>query len=124
MKNYLMLCVAGISLIFAGASCEKEQPATNIEGNYSGVLNGVYDGEDTLNGAYPVYVTAATKNKVKVEANLFGSFEVLVTQNGENVVPVSTDEIVYEFLYQSSLKELSFKYYKNGDSTVYVGTKP
>ena len=105
-------------------SCEKEEPAKTVEGNYSGVLDGIYDGDDTLKGGFPVYVTATTKNKVKVEGNLFGSFEVLVTQQGINVDPVSTDDEVYMFLYQGDLKELSFRYYKNGDSTFYVGTKP
>lgn len=105
-------------------SCEKEEPAKEIEGNYSGVLDGVYDGEDTLTGNFPVYATATTRNKIKVEGNLFGSFEVLVTQQGINVDPVSTDDEVFQFLYQGDLKELSFRYYKDGDSTVYVGTKP
>ena len=124
MKKYLALCFVGALLIFAGFSCEKEQPAKNIEGNYSGVLDGVYDGEDTLVGSYPVYATATTKNKIKIEGNLFGSFEVLVSQNGVNVIPVSTDEVIYQFLYSGTDKEIEFRYYKDGDSTFYIGTKP
>lgn len=124
MKKYLTIILASVLLIFTGASCDKEKPAENIEGNYTGVLSGIYDGEDTLVGNYPVYATATSKNKVRIEANLFTPFEVLVTQNGVNVIPVSTDDVIFEFLYQGSLNELSFKYYKSGDSTVYVGTKP
>lgn len=124
MKKYFALCLVSGLLIFVGFSCEKEQPAKNIEGNYSGVLKGTYDGEDTITGGYPVYATSSTKNKVTIQGNLFGEFEVLVSQNGVNVVPVSTDDVIYEFLYQGDLNELSFRYYKNGDSTYYVGTKP
>lgn len=123
MKKFasIALITGVISII---AACEKEQPAKNVEGNYTGYLSGTYDGDDTLNNNYPVYTTATSKNQVKIESTLFPSFEVLVTQKGINVVPVSSDNEVYEFLYQGALKELSFKYYKNGDSTSYVGTKP
>lgn len=124
MKRYaklgLLVGIIGITSI----ACEKEQPAENIAGNYSGVINGVYDGNDSVAANYPVFATATTKNKVKIEGTLFPAFEVLVSQNGVNVIPVSTDAEVYEFLYQGSLKELSFKYYKNGDTTEYIGTKP
>ena len=124
MKRLALYALFVATTFSLSTSCEKEEPAKDIEGNYSGVLDGVYDGEDTLMGGYAVYATATTRNKIKVEGTLFGSFEVLVTQQGINVDPVSTDEEVYQFLYQGDLKELSFKYYKNGDSTTYVGTKP
>jgi len=120
---YIFGALLGSSLLIG---CEKEQPAENVQGNYTGVFQGVYDGNDTINGNFPVFVTASTKNKVLVEGTLFSSFEVLVTQQGINVDPVSTDDNVKAFLYQGdeSLKELSFSYYKNGDTAVYVGTKP
>lgn len=124
MKKYLTLCLTGTLLIITAYSCEKEEPAVTIEGNYSGVIKGTYDGDDTLAGNYPVYATATSKNKVKIEGTLFPSFEVLVSQNGLNVIPVSTDDEVFEFLYQGDQKELSFRYYKNNDSTYYIGTKP
>ena len=125
MKKYLSIIAVGGLFLFAGYSCEKEQPAGNIEGNYTGALSGIYDGNDTINGSYPVFATATSKNKIKIEATLFPPFEVLVTQSGENVIPVSNDDPeVVDFLYQGALKELSFTYYKNGDTTVYVGTKP
>lgn len=124
MKKYVTLGLAASIIAIASVSCEKEQPAENIAGNYTGVLLGTYNGVDTINGSYPVYATATTKNKIKIEGTLFPSFEVLVTQQGINVDPVSSDHEVFEFLYAGDDKELSFKYYKNGDSTQYVGTKP
>lgn len=115
--------IAGLSLLFG---CEKEQPAKNVEGNYTGVFQGVFQGNDTINANLPVFVTASTKNKVFIEGTLFSNFEVLVTQQGLNVDPVSTDANLNAFLYQGdeTLKELSFTYYNNGDTAVYVGTKP
>lgn len=124
MKRYLRLLVVVAAAGIVTVGCEKEQPAKNIEGNYTGVLSGTYDGNDTIIASYPVFATSTTTNKIKIEGTLFPAFEVLVSQNGINVVPVSTDSEVYEFLYQGDLKELSFKYYKNGDTTDYVGTKP
>lgn len=124
MKQYLKIGIGLAFMTILALSCEKEQPAENIQGNYSGYLSGVYDGNDTIIANYPVYATATTKNKIKIEGGMFPSFEVLVSQNGINVIPVSTDNEVYDFLYQGDLKELSFKYYKNGDSTDFVGTKP
>jgi hypothetical protein len=128
MKRSFILISTAIFGIVALASCDKEQPAENVQGNYTGVLDAVYDGDDTLNGSYPVFVTATTKNKVLIEGSLFSSFEVLVTQQGVNVDPVSTDENVAAFLYQGDVnngqKELSFTYYNNGDTAIYVGTKP
>lgn len=124
MKKYITLGLAAGIIAIASVSCEKEQPAENIAGNYTGVLQGTYNGVDTINASYPVFATANTKNKIKIEGTLFPSFEVLVTQQGINVDPVSTDNEVYEFLYAGDGNELSFKYYKNGDSTYYVGTKP
>ncbi|MBD3637284.1 MAG: hypothetical protein HUJ25_08035 [Crocinitomicaceae bacterium] len=124
MKKHLALFVTAGVVLSAIVGCEKEQPAENVSGNYSGVLEGTYSGQDTLVGSYPVYASVVSTNKVKIEANLFPAFEVLVSQNGVNVIPVSTDNEVFQFLYQGDLNELSFKYYKNGDSTKYVGTKP
>jgi hypothetical protein len=124
MKNHIKLgLLFGLLTIFA-ISCEKEQPAKNIEGNYTGTLSGIYSGQDTIIQNYPVFATSSTKNKILVQSTIFTDFEVLVSQNGINVIPVSTTSEVPEFLYQGDLNELSFKYYKNGDSTVYVGTKP
>ncbi|MCB9222818.1 MAG: hypothetical protein R2780_10805 [Crocinitomicaceae bacterium] len=124
MKKLFIYSAFVISVFGFTTSCEREEPAKHIEGNYTGVLDGKYDGDDTLKGGFPVYATATTRNKIKIEGDLFGSFEVLVTQQGINVDPVSTDEEIYQFLYQGDLKELSFRYYHNGDSTIYVGTKP
>lgn len=124
MKKAHFILFSAVIGFAAFTACEKEQPAVNVEGNYTGVLDAVYDGDDTLKGSYPVYVTATSKNKVKVEGTLFPAFEVLVTQQGVNVDPVSTDANVHQFLYQGNLRELSFTYYKNGDTAVYVGTKP
>ncbi|MEO9531861.1 MAG: hypothetical protein ABJG68_11395 [Crocinitomicaceae bacterium] len=124
MKKAHLILFSAVIAISAVTSCEKEQPAENVEGNYTGVLDAKYDGVDTLNGSYPVFVTATTKNKVLVEGTLFPAFEVLVTQQGVNVDPVSTDANVHAFLYQGNLNELSFTYYKGGDTAVYVGTKP
>jgi len=127
MKRSTILFSLAILGAAAIASCEKEQPAVNVEGNYTGVFQGVVDGEDTIKADYPVFATSTTKNKVKIEGSLFSSFEVLVTQQGINVDPVSTDENVGAFLYQGDVngtKELSFSYYKNGDTAHYVGTKP
>jgi len=121
--SIFMLGIGIIGLV----SCDKENPAETIEGNYSGVISGVYQGQDTLAGngdTYPVYATAITRNKIEIQGSLFSTFEVLVTEQGINVDPVSTDENVYEFLYQGDLKELSFKYYKDGDSAYFVGHKP
>lgn len=122
-STFLLGTIVATALLIG---CEKEQPAENVQGNYTGVFQGVYDGNDTLNANYPVFVTATTKNKVLVEGTLFSNFEVLVTQQGLNVDPVATDENVSAFLYQGdeSLKELSFTYYKNGDTAIYTGTKP
>jgi hypothetical protein len=124
MKKLAIYSLLIGTLFSVATSCERDEPAKTIEGNYTGVLDGVYDGVDTLIGNYPVYATATTRNKIKVEGALFGIFEVLVTTQGINVDPVSTDDEVFQFLYQGDLKELSFKYYKNDDTTEFVGTKP
>ncbi|UKN01858.1 hypothetical protein K6119_19225 [Paracrocinitomix mangrovi] len=123
MKKYLALPVTALIIGLIVGSCEKEQPAETIAGNYSGVLSGVYNGVDTLAGNVPVLATVVSKNKVKIDGDLFPAFEVLVTTKGINVEPVSTDDEVFYFLYQGNLNELSFKYYKDGDSTHYTGTK-
>jgi hypothetical protein len=124
MKKLAIYSLLIGTLFSVATSCERDEPAKTIEGNYTGVLDGVYDGVDTLIGNYPVYATATTRNKIKIEGALFGNFEVLVTTQGINVDPVSTDDEVFQFLYQGDLKELSFKYYKNDDTTEFVGTKP
>lgn len=123
MKKSLSIIVAAGLICFA--SCEKEQPAENVAGTYSGVLQGKHDGNDILLGNHSVRVSTTTKNKCLVEIDsIYNSFEVLVTQQGINVDPVSTDEEVSAFLYQGELKELSFTFNKNGDTAIYVGTKP
>jgi hypothetical protein len=127
MKKSTLLLSAAIFGLIALTSCDKEQPAENVAGDYNGVFQGKYDGEDTINGSYSVYVTTTTKNKVLIEGTLFSNFEVLVTQQGINVDPVATDDNVGAFLYQGDVNnsnELSFSYYKNGDTAHYVGSKP
>ena len=122
-KIFIFTLIIGVTTITFN-SCEKEQPAENVSGDYTGVLEGKYDGDIILEPEHKVRVTAKTKNKALVEGDLFSSFEVLVTQQGINVDPVSTDEKLSAFLYQGELKELSFTYNKNGDTAVFVGTKP
>jgi hypothetical protein len=124
MKKAHFILFSAVLSFATFTSCEKEQPAVNVEGNYIGFLDAKFDGDDTLNGSYPVFVTSITKNKVRIEGTLFPDFEVLVTQQGVNVDPVSTDNNVHAFLFQGTLNELSFTYYRSGDTAVYVGTKP
>lgn len=123
MKKTLSIIVAAVFICFT--SCEKEQPAKNVEGTYSGVLEGVHDGNDILLGNHAVRVTTTSKNKCMIEIDsIYSPFEVLVTQQGINVNPVSTDDEVSAFLFQGELNELSFTFNKNGDTAVYIGTKP
>ena len=113
----------GLGLIVV-SSCEKDNPAETVEGNYTGVIDGVWHGIDTLKGSYPVFATEISKNKVEIQGSLFSTFQVLVTKQGINVDPVSTDDNVLQFLYQGDLKELTFTYAKDGDAISYTGTKP
>lgn len=123
MKKSILFIAAAVLVIFV--SCEKEQPAENVAGTYSGVLEGKHDGNTILLANHSVRVTTTTKNKCLVEIDsIFSTFEVLVTQQGINVDPVSTDEEVSAFLYQGELRELSFTFNKNGDTAVYIGVKP
>jgi hypothetical protein len=113
----------GLGLITV-SSCEKDNPAETVQGNYTGVIDGEWQGIDTLKGNYPVFATEISKNKVELQGSLFSTFQVLVTKQGINVDPVATDDNVLQFLYQGDLKELTFTYAKDGDTISYTGTKP
>ncbi|MEX1001884.1 MAG: hypothetical protein WDZ35_07205 [Crocinitomicaceae bacterium] len=123
MKKIVLLSFLVALGCFVCTSCEKDEPAEDISGNYTGVMSGTYDGNDTLITNYTVAVSALSKNEVSVSGDIFPSFKVLVTQKGLNVKPVATDNEVVAFLYEGDLKELSFEYHKNGNIFNYSGTK-
>ena len=123
MKKLLLSAVILGAGVLSVTSCEKEQPAEDMSGTYTGLMTGVLDGNDTIMQNYQVLVSSVSKNKVAVEGSTFPTFEVLVTKEGINVKAVSTDDEVKQFLYQGNDQELSFKFYKNGDSSIYQGFK-
>ena len=111
------------ALVVSTSSCEKEEPAKTMSGNYSGILEGKYDGVTLLETGYPVRVSVVSKNKVLIEGDAFSNFEALVTQQGINVDPVSVNENMRALLYSGADEELSFIYVSAGDSASYIGKK-
>lgn len=124
MKLFSLSSFTVVVLLVALTSCKKNKPSYEIEGNYSGNFQGVYQGNDTIvNSGYLVQVEALDKNTVVVKATLMDQFEVLVTPNGLNIEPVSPTDGLSQFLYEGETQTLTFTYEHEDNTATYVGTK-
>lgn len=126
MKRRLLLVLGIVGTIaMTFASCDKEDPALTVEGDYYGSFEGFYNDQDTLTSeGYMVQVKMLNDNKIRVTGNDFDSFELLVTSNGLNVEPVTqADPNLEEFLYIGSEEKLRFTYNKDGNSAEFIGLK-
>lgn len=127
MKKGLLYTLAIAAVGFGSlTSCNKDkEPAVTMAGTYSGSFEGTYMEHDTLtSNGYAVTVTAVNDNKVEVSGNDFETFEVLVTNNGLNVEPVSqSDPYLTNFIYIGDESKLKFTYTKEANTGTFIGTK-
>lgn len=124
MKSKTILLGLASVISFGFYSCEKNQPAYKLEGNYYGNFQGVYMGNDTIvNSGYNVLIQALDKNSATVNGTLFSTFEVLVTPNGLNIELVADVDGLSNFLYQGETKKLTFTYAKDDNTATFIGYK-
>lgn len=118
---FVLGLIGGLSLV----SCEKEEPALTVEGNYTGSFEGFYNDKDSLTSyGYMVQVKMLNDNKIQVTGNDFDTFELLVTSNGINVEPVTqSDPYLEEFLYIGAESKLRFTFNKGANTAKFIGTK-
>jgi len=120
-----LLFVIGLIVGLGLISCEKEEPALTVEGNYTGSFEGIYNDKDSLtSNGYMVQVKMLNDNKIQVTGNDFDTFEVLVTPNGINVEPITqSDPFLDEFLYIGAEQKLRFTFNKGVNEAKFIGTK-
>ena len=118
---FVLGLIGGLSLV----SCEKEEPALTVEGNYTGSFEGFYNDKDSLtSNGYMVQVKMLNDNKIQLTGNDFDTFELLVTSNGINVEPVTqSDPYLEEFLYIGAESKLRFTFNKGANTAKFIGTK-
>lgn len=119
--------ILSLVFLFGFAACkENKAPAKKIIGTYKGSFTGNWQGNDTLvqTPGFTVTVSEISDNKVRLEGTLFYAFEVLVTNAGINVEPVSDEPELPHFLYSGDSDELDFDYIDADNNTAsFTGIK-
>ena len=128
MKLKTLLAIASISvgILFVQSCKDNKSPVNKIIGTYTGSFVGNWQGDDTLiteTIGYTITLSEVSDNTVQVSGNLFNDFQVLVTNDGINVSPVSTDTELPQFLYSGDTEELDFNYNQDGNTAAFIGHK-